>query len=119
MDLEQYFTFVADDAIRIAGTRIGIETVLHDYQEGASPEEIVLRYPTLSLEQVHATLTYYLVNRGKVEVYLQRVRQQQEEAWQEHQRQPSAFVRSLRERIERQRQMLRQKESATTSLGSE
>ena len=119
MELERYFTFIADDAIRIAGTRIGIETVLHDYQEGASPEEIVLRYPTLSLEQVHATLTYYLANRGKVEVYLHRMKQRQEKAWQEQQHQPSAFVRSLRERIERQRQILRQAESATTSLGSE
>jgi uncharacterized protein (DUF433 family) len=57
MELEQYFDFVADDAIRLKGTRVGIETVVRDYQEGASPEEIALRYPTLSLEQIHATIT--------------------------------------------------------------
>ena len=104
MNLEDYFTFVSEDDIRIAGTRVGIETVVRDYQEGAGPEEIVLRYPTLSLEQVHATITYYLANREKVEAYLARVRQQQEEDWQEQQRHPSEFVRSLRERLERQRQ---------------
>jgi len=108
MELESYFEFIGEDAIRIAGTRVGIETVLCDYQEGASPEEIVLRYPTLSLEQIHATITYYLANRVKVEAYLDHVRQRQEEAWQEQQRYPSEFVRSLRERLERQRQALRE-----------
>jgi len=108
MDLESYFEFISEDAIRIAGTRVGIETVLRDYQEGASPEEIVLRYPTLSLERVHATITYFLANREKVEAYLELVRKRGEEAWQEQQRHPSEFVRSLRERLERQRQALRE-----------
>ena len=109
MELESYFEFIAENAIRIAGTRVGVETVVRDYREGAGPEEIVLRYPTLTLEQVHATITYYLANREKVEAYLDRVRQHQEEAWQEQQHHPSAFVRSLRERIEQQRQVLRLK----------
>jgi len=103
MELTDYFEFIGEDAIRIAGTRVGIETVLRDYREGASPEEIVLRYPTLSLEQVHATITYYLANREKVETYLALVRRRQEEAWQEQQRHPSEFVRALRERLEQQR----------------
>ena len=115
MELESYFDFVAEDAIRIAGTRVGIETVVRDYQEGAGPEEIVLRYPTLSLEHVHATITYYLANREKVEAYLKLVRQRQEEAWQGQQRHPSAFVRSLRERVEQQRRALRQEESEPIS----
>jgi uncharacterized protein (DUF433 family) len=106
MELTSYFEFTGKDAIRIAGTRVGIETVLRDYQEGASPEEIVLRYPTLSLEQVHATITYYLANREKVETYLALVKRRQEEAWQEQQRHPSEFVRALRERLERQRTQL-------------
>jgi uncharacterized protein (DUF433 family) len=110
MELESYFQFINQEAIRIKGTRVGIETVLRDYMEGASPEEIVLRYPTLSLEQVHATIIYYLANREKVEAYLERVRQRQEEAWQEQQRHPSEFVRSLRERLERRREVLRQTE---------
>jgi uncharacterized protein (DUF433 family) len=116
MELESYFDFLAEDAIRLTGTRVGIEIILRDYQEGASPEEIVLRYPTLSLEQVHATITYYLANREKVEAYLDLVRQRQEKAWQEQQRYPSAFVRSLRERVERQRQALRQRESEPSSV---
>ena len=69
MQLEDYFEIIAEDAIRIAGTRVGIETVIDDYQKGAIPEEIVLHYPTLSLEQIYATITYYLANQEKVKAY--------------------------------------------------
>lgn len=106
MELETYFDFLALDDIRVKGTRVGIEFVLRDYQEGASPEEIVLRYPTLSLEQVHATITYYLHHRDTVDAYLSRCWQQAEAAWQEQQRHASDFVRALRERVEQQRRAL-------------
>lgn len=116
MELEQYFDFVADDAIRLKGTRVGIETVVRDYQEGASPEEIALRYPTLSLEQIHATITYYLAHLDQVEAYLQRVQQHQEAAYQQAQAHPSALTRALRERMTRLRQA--HVESSVTPAGS-
>lgn len=31
MEIEEYFSFLSDDNIRIAGTRVGIETVRYDY----------------------------------------------------------------------------------------
>ena len=43
MELESYFDFLGPEDIRIRGTRVGIETVLDDYLEGASPEEIAAR----------------------------------------------------------------------------
>ena len=115
MEIENYFEFIEDQAIRIAGTRVGIETVLRDYQEGASPEEIVLHYPTLSLDQVYATITYYLANREKIQAYLAQVRQRQEEAWQEQQRHPSDFVLALRRRLERERRALSEEKAQPTS----
>ena len=118
MELEKYFEFIDNEAIRIAGTRIGIETILRNYLEGASPEEIALRYPTLSLEQVHATITYYLANLEKVEFYLGQVERRQEEAWREQQQHPSEFVQELRERLNRQRrELLRRTTDATSSVG--
>jgi len=115
MELESYFDFVGEDTIRIARTRVGIETVLWDYQAGASPEEIVLRYPTLSLDQVHASITYYLAHREKVERYLERLIAQQEEAWGVQQEHPSEFIRALRDRLDQQRQALRQGTSYSSS----
>ncbi|MCG9134488.1 DUF433 domain-containing protein, partial [Candidatus Poribacteria bacterium] len=88
-----------EDVIRIKGNRIDIEIVLEDYLKGASPEEILLRYPTLNLEKIHATILYNLAKTEEVEAYLERVRQLDEAAWQEQQRNPSPFVVELRERL--------------------
>lgn len=106
MQLEDYFDFLGPDDIRIKGTRVGIETVLDDYFSGISPEEIAARYRTLTLEQVYATVTYYLHNQEEVTDYLQRWRAYTEAAWQEQQRNPPDFVRELRERIQRRKEAL-------------
>jgi uncharacterized protein (DUF433 family) len=77
MQLESYFDFLAPDDIRLKGTRIGIETILYDHiHRSQPPEAIAARYPSLTLEQVYATITYYLHNRATVHAYL--------EAWLEH-----------------------------------
>jgi uncharacterized protein (DUF433 family) len=71
MQLEDYFDFLAPDDIRIKGHRIGIETVLYEHIHRAqTPEEIVQTYPTLTLEEVYATITYYLHNKEKIDAYL-------------------------------------------------
>ena len=57
MELEDYFDFLSPDDIRLKGHRVGIDTVLDYYLEGYTPEEIVANLPTLSLEQVYATIT--------------------------------------------------------------
>lgn len=71
MQLEDYFDFLSPDDIRIKGSRIGIESVLYEYiHREQSPEAIVTRFPTLTLEQVYATILYYLRNREKVGAYI-------------------------------------------------
>ena len=71
MQLEDYFDFLSADDIRIKGTRIGIETILYDYIHRArTPEEIAQTYPSLSLEQVYATILYYLHNKEAVSQYV-------------------------------------------------
>ena len=71
MEIEQYFNFLSEDDIRIAGTRVGIETVLYDYIYcSQTAEQIADTYPSINLEQVYATILYYLHNRQKVEAYM-------------------------------------------------
>ena len=71
MLLEDYFNFFAPDDIRLKGTRIGIETILFDHIFRAkTPEEIAKTYPSLTLEQVYATILYYLHNQPAVEAYM-------------------------------------------------
>ena len=72
MQLEQYFDFMAPDDIRIKGHRIGIESVLYEYLlREQTPEQILRRFPSLTLEQIYATILYYLSNRDKVEAYIE------------------------------------------------
>ena len=71
MQLEDYFDFLSEGDIRIKGTRIGIESVLYQYiHRDQEPKAIAQRYHTLSLEQVYATILYYLHNKERVGVYL-------------------------------------------------
>jgi uncharacterized protein (DUF433 family) len=71
MQLEEYFDFISEDDIRLKGTRIGIETILYDFiHRERSPEVIAQAYPSLTLEQVYATILYYLHNKEAVSKYL-------------------------------------------------
>lgn len=54
------FSVAEDGTVRIAGTRVSLESVLHCYEQGATAEEIVLRFPALRLADVHACLAYCL-----------------------------------------------------------
>ncbi len=71
MQLEDYFNFLAPDDIRVKGTRVGIETILYDFiHRCRTPEEIAQSYPSVTLEQVYATILYYLHNREVVSKYI-------------------------------------------------
>jgi uncharacterized protein (DUF433 family) len=56
--------------LRVGQTRLPLDTVVHVFNEGASPEEIVISYPTLALADVYAVINYYLYNRAEVDAYL-------------------------------------------------
>ena len=71
--LEDYFEYLDPTQIRIKGHRIGIEHVIELYQAGQGPDEIARQYPTLRLEDVYATILYYLRNQGEIDAYLARI----------------------------------------------
>ena len=54
----------------VMGSRVSLESVIYPFLDGASPETIVEEFPTLSLEQVYGTITFYLAHRAKIEAYL-------------------------------------------------
>ena len=71
MQVEDYFDFLELDDIRIKGTRIGIESILYEYiHQGQTPEAIAEHFHTVTVEQVYATILFYLENRPTVESYL-------------------------------------------------
>jgi uncharacterized protein (DUF433 family) len=56
--------------IRVAGTRVTLDTVIEQVREGASAEEIASRFPVLEVADVHAVMAYYFRHRSEVESYL-------------------------------------------------
>nr|HID12475.1 DUF433 domain-containing protein [Anaerolineae bacterium] len=114
MKLEDYFDFLAPDDIRVKGTRVGIETVLFDYlEDGATPEDIAMRYPTVTLEQVYATITYYWHKRPEVDAYLQACQEHEERMRREQRRHPPPAVKRLLKLLQqRQAALLVESETA-------
>ena len=98
MQIEEYFNFLAEDDIRIRGTRIGIESVLYEYIHRAqTPEQIAKRFHTLTLEQVYATILYYLQNPEKVGAYLTDYLQYCQAAREEYEKNLPPVIVRLRE----------------------
>lgn len=108
MQLEEYFDFLSPDDIRIKGHRIGIDNVLALYRDGYTAEEIAQHYPSLSLEKIYATLTYYHRNRADVDAYMARL-----DAWREQRQreaaaqEPTPAMKRIRElKAKRQAELL-------------
>jgi len=64
--------------LRIAGTRVSFDTVIHAFDEGATPEEIAQDFPTLSLAAIYSVIGYYLQNGAEVSCYLEQRKAQRE-----------------------------------------
>lgn len=60
----------SNGALRIGPTRVTLDVMLEAYRGGASPEEIVSRFPTLNLADVYSVVGHYLRHREKFDVYL-------------------------------------------------
>lgn len=62
----------ADQVVRVAGTRVTLDTIVRAFQRGATPEEIAQDYSAVSLPDIYAVIAYYLRHRSEVDEYLQR-----------------------------------------------
>ncbi len=61
----------AEGVFRVSGTRVTLDTVVMAFLQGATAEEIVMRYPSLSLADVYAVVGYYLQHQADVDAYVQ------------------------------------------------
>ena len=55
----------------IRGSRVSLDSVVHAYRAGASPESIAQGFPSLSLEEVYGAITFYLHRRAEIDAHLQ------------------------------------------------
>jgi len=100
MQLEDYFDFLAPDDIRVKGTRVGIESILYEYiHRKLSAEEIEPKFRTVTLEQVYATILYYLHNQADVGKYFADWLEWSHQQRQAQEMNPHPGIIRLRERI--------------------
>src|SRR5437763_5796002 len=59
-------------AIRVGNSRISLDLIVEQYENGMTPEDMVRAYDTLVLADVHAVIAYYLRHRDDVRTYLKR-----------------------------------------------
>lgn len=60
----------ASGAYRVGNSRVLLELVIRAFQDGATPEAIVQRYPTLSLADVYSVVACYLREPQPIDEYL-------------------------------------------------
>ncbi len=101
----------AHGVVRIGGTRVTLDTVVYEFEQGSTAEEIAYQFDVLNLADVYAAIAYYLRHQDEVEAYLQEQDRQATEIREKiEQRSPS---RGLRERL------LTKRQAQTRSTNSE
>ena len=95
-----------DGGFYIKGSRVPLDSVVHEFRNGASRESIRRAFPTLTLEQVYGAITFYLGHRSEVDASLRLT----EKAWTEFEaahpipQRTQARLREARERMSARRQ---------------
>lgn len=72
--------------VRVAKTRVTLDTVVSAFLEGCTPEEIGEQYPSLQLQDIYLVIGYYLRHRDEVHTYLTERQRQADEIQQESER---------------------------------
>lgn len=90
---------VREGGYYVAGTRIGLDVIVHEFESGKSPEAILQSYSSIgSLAKVYGVITFILEHPEKVAAYLE----DQERLWEELKRRhpipPDMLQRFVRSR---------------------
>lgn len=68
--LPEFLIRLPEGVIRVAGTRVSLESVVRAFQDGATPEEICLDFPSLDLAKIDSVLAYDRTRRDTIDAYL-------------------------------------------------
>lgn len=91
----------SDGTVRIGATRVTLDTVVGAYNGGATAEQIVGQFDTLTLPDVYAVIAYYLRHSDEIDAYLRARRQRADEIRHEIEADPAA--QRVRDRLRSRR----------------
>ena len=79
----------------IAGTRVGLDSVVYAFRDGLSPESIRESFPVLNLEEVYGAITFYLAQQAEIDNYLAEGEKRSDGLWRESQDRNSELIARL------------------------
>lgn len=82
-------------------------SIVYEYADGAAAETIRQNFPSLSLEQIHGAIAFYLGHSNEVDNYLHEL----EKKWDELERAANPASLPLQHRIEEARKRLLTKQA--------
>lgn len=85
-------------SFRVGNSHVLLELVIRAFEDGATPEAIVQRYPTATLADIYGVIAYYLRHEEAVKQYLNE-REQQAEAVRSRIESQQRDMSDLRQRI--------------------
>jgi uncharacterized protein (DUF433 family) len=104
MQLEDYFDFYPNGAIRLKGHRIDLEHVVREYNRGMNMAELLERFDTLNQAKIQACIDYYLAHKEKIDEDIRRWDEETDIAYQKQQKDPRIIA--LKKRFEQYRKNL-------------
>ena len=86
-----------DGVVRVRGSRVPLDSIVLEFKSGATPEQIAQDYPTVSLADTYAVVTYYLRHTEEVDGYL--ASREQDAMKMQQQLQQRDDLKGIRERL--------------------
>jgi uncharacterized protein (DUF433 family) len=105
--MEGQYVEMRNGGYYVAGTRVSLASIVYEYRDGAAVETIRQNFPTLSLEQIHGAIAFYLGHPREVDTYLGEL----ERKWDELERAAEPANPELQRRIDEARKRLLAKQA--------
>jgi uncharacterized protein (DUF433 family) len=105
--MQHEYVEMRNGAYYVTGTRVSLASIVYEYWDGAAPETIRQNLLTLSLEQIHGAIAFYLGHQKEIEAYLHNL----EKKWDELEGAAKPASQELQHRIEEARKRLLAKQA--------
>jgi uncharacterized protein (DUF433 family) len=105
--MQREYVEVRNGGYYVTGSRVSLASIVHQYRDGAAPETIRQDFPTISLEQVHGAIAFYLGHEEQVEAYLHEL----EKKWDQLESAAKPADPGLQHRIDEARKRLLTKQA--------
>ena len=94
-------TVTEHGTIRVKGSRVSLDSIVHHFKLGATAEQIAQSFPSLNLGDIYAAIAYYLAHREAVEEYLEQQEAEADALQEQIESDPKyqSSIRELRTRI--------------------